>query len=149
MEQESFPFNPPALIRVDSVVETCGTCGAWLNRCPIWDYELVDCRCHVCGGSSVRTRLGRPYSRRSRHWNDIQQRFNAVFQFIDPDIRENVVTDPPMSVLPWGEMREWYEKHNMFGVVTVWDEDDDGDYLDSDDHIVDVGNMVDDKNGGA
>lgn len=123
---EGCPIQPPKLLRADSLVETCASCGAWVDRYPEFLGESDGFwQCDKCDNTSIKIRQGRPYSRRSRQWQNIVTQFEELFTDIAPQDWDSVICEPPLASLDWNAIEAWYVSHNIYrifinvGVVEV------------------------------
>lgn len=111
------PVKPPKLLRADSVVETCASCGAWVERYPEFMGESDGFwECDRCNCSSVKIRQGRPYGPKSKEWAWVQEQFNMLYLDIAPPDRSTVLCDPPLESLDWNAVEEWFRSHNIYRV---------------------------------
>ncbi len=86
----------PRLLRCDSLVVTCASCGAWLDRYAAFEGDEWHWDCPKCGSSNVKIRDGRPFGPKSRKWPDIVKSFDELVQYLPPHINEIVICDPPI-----------------------------------------------------
>lgn len=118
------PVKAPKLLSCQSLVETCASCGTWVERYPEFLQGDYFWQCDKCGNTSVRIRQGRPYGKKSREWANIVERFEEMFDSIPYWDWETVVTEPPMKTLDWKGLNEWYHSRGMWGAVTYPSEDE-------------------------
>lgn len=111
------PVKAPKLLKANSLVETCASCGTWVERYPEFMGESEFWQCDKCGNTSVKVRQGRPYSKKSRNWGWINAQFIELFDSIAYWDWDTIVTDPPMKELDWKALDEWYQSRNMYGAV--------------------------------
>lgn len=112
---EGCPVKPPKLLKAESIVESCDSCGLWIHRYPSFlgeDDGFFDC--DRCNCTSVRLRDGRPYGPKSKQWDQIVKWFEECFTDIDSSDWDTVETDPPMKSLDWDAIEEWYRSHNIY-----------------------------------
>lgn len=121
---DDFPFDTPKLLRADSFVETCASCGKWVERYPKFLEGDYFWQCYDCGCTSTKCREGRPFGKKSRDWETIVNNFNKMWTSIPYWDWETIVTDPPMKSLDWKAINEWYHSQGMYGAVTFPDEEE-------------------------
>lgn len=111
------PVKPPKLLRAESTVETCSSCGAWVERYPSFLGESDGFwECEKCGCTSVNIRDGKPFAKKSRRWADIVEMFNDLYLDIPHWDWDTVVTDPPMRELDWSAIEAWFRSQNIYRV---------------------------------
>lgn len=109
------PVPAPKLIKAYSIVETCWRCGAWAGRYPrFWGDDDGFWQCERCGCTSTRLREGRPYSRKSRQWGQLEKQFNELYTDIPHWYFDTVITDPPMAALDWEAIEAWFRSNNIY-----------------------------------
>lgn len=118
MPVEICPVPTPKLISCKSTVELCGSCGAWIRREPTWMMSDLggECPREGCGGTSVRHREGRPFGKKSRHWELITSWWEEMWHDLPPDreILESVTTVPPLKDVDWAAVESWYRSRNIY-----------------------------------
>lgn len=107
MEYENPPIAAPKLLKANSTVETCASCGMWVERYPDFLDSEGFWQCEKCGCTSVKQRPGRPYGPKSKEWHWINERFNDLFIYFAPGDFDAVETDPPMQSLDWKAVKAW------------------------------------------
>lgn len=108
------PVPPPKLLKATSLVETCGSCGAWVERYPEFVGNEIEWQCDKCGATWVNVRQGRPYGPKSKQWELVTEWFNDLYLDIHPDEWDTVTTDPPMESLDWQAIEAWYRSQNIY-----------------------------------
>ncbi len=117
------PVPAPKLLKADSLVETCASCGAWVNRYPAFFGESDRYwQCDKCGCTSVKIRDGRPYGSKSRQWEHVVIEFNELYLDIAYWDWDTVVTDPPMHTLDWAAVETWFRSQNIHRVFISFGE---------------------------
>lgn len=117
MELKDCPVAAPKLLKADSLVETCASCGAWVNRYPAFFGESgCDWGCDKCGCTSVKIRDGRPYGPKSRQWEHVVAEFNELYLDIAHWDWDTIVTEPPMRELDWAAVEDWLRSRNIHRV---------------------------------
>lgn len=118
IEDNPCPVKPPKLLKAESLVTVCASCGTWVERCPAFFGELDGYwQCDKCGNTSVKIRDGRPYGAKSREWGRIVQEFEELCFDIPFWEWETITTEPPMKDLDWKAVETWYRSrgiHRMF-----------------------------------
>lgn len=95
--------QPPRLLRADSMVYTCASCGAWLWRGPAFFGDDDYWECEKCGSHNAKVRPGRPYGPKSRVWDWVEREFNALIKSLPGDyFIDTVKTDPPLQPHDYG-----------------------------------------------
>lgn len=104
-----FPNELPKLILAHSLVLTCGSCGAWVQRLPEFlDSDYRETSCPKCSSENIKFRRGRPYSKKSKSWRFIVENFSHYFDsFTDPSLWNTVVTVPLLEQFEWETYKEW------------------------------------------
>lgn len=115
--QNECPVKPPKLISADSLVETCASCGAWVERYPAFlgDNDSF-WQCDKCDNTSVKIRDGRKYGKKSREWSNIVQMFEKYYLDIYPEDWDTIVTEPAMKDLDWDAIRAWNESRGIYNI---------------------------------
>lgn len=118
---EECPIKAPKLLKAQSTVETCASCGAWVDRYPSFMGESDNFwQCDKCGCTSVKLRDGRPYGAKSRQWAEVVQMFEESYLNIHPGDYSTVETDPPMASLDWQAVEKWYQSQGIYRIfITV------------------------------
>lgn len=104
MYRENEQMDKPELILVKSVVYTCTSCKKWVERMPAFASDLGKGYHCECGCTSVYVREGRPFGRKSRHWEWIKRIFDDCWEYVYPP--DSVVTQPPLQDIP-----RWQRHH--------------------------------------
>jgi hypothetical protein len=118
--ENACPVKAPKLIKANALVETCASCGAWVERYP--EFFGDDDRfwqCDKCGNTSIKIRQGRPYSNQSKQWAWIVEEFEKLWDGSPYWDWETVVTEPPMKDIDWKAIRDWYHSQNIYGYVVT------------------------------
>lgn len=111
------PVKTPKLISAESTVETCYSCGKWIQRYPSFMGDDDDFfQCEKCGSTATRSRKGRPYGPKSKHWEFVQKQFNELFLDISPFDRDTVKSDPPLGSLDWEAVEQWFRSNNIYRI---------------------------------
>lgn len=110
------PMKAPKLLKVKSLVETCSSCGAWVERYPEFLAGDYFWECEKCGCTSVKIRQGRPYSKKSREWENITNQFNELFLDIPYWDWDSIETEPPMKSLDWVAVEQYFNSQNIYRV---------------------------------
>lgn len=114
---DNCPVQAPKLLKAKSTVETCASCGAWVDRYPSFYGESDGYwECDKCGCTSVKLRDGRPFSKKSRKWDEVVQVFEECYLDIPQWDWNTIVTEPPMITLDWGAVEEWYRSQNIYRI---------------------------------
>ena len=109
------PVKAPRLLKAKSLVETCASCGAWVERYPSFLGEPDGYwQCEKCGCTSVRIRDGKPFGPKSRRWHDLVEMFEDLYLNIPEWDWDTVETDPPMKSLDWEAVEEWFRSQNIY-----------------------------------
>ncbi len=109
------PVKPPRLLRADSTVEVCASCGSRFDRYPTFmGSDDGFWRCENCGGSLIKAHKGRPYGPQSKDWEWILDQFNKLYLDISPQDRDTVLSVPPLNELDWKAIEAWYRSHNIY-----------------------------------
>ncbi len=114
--KEECPVQTPKLLKCESTVETCGICGKWVTRYPDFVGNEGFWECEKCGATHVQLWAGRVYGPKSKQWPLIVEWFNDLWLDIPPDLRDTVVTDPPMESIDWEAIEAWYRSQNIYRV---------------------------------
>lgn len=115
MNDNDCPVKAPKLLKAKSTVETCASCGAWVERYPSFLGENDGYwQCDKCGSTAVKIRDGRPYSIKSRNWSQIVKWFNEGFTNIPEWDWNTIETEPPMKELDWNAIEGWYRSQNIY-----------------------------------
>lgn len=115
MSNGNCPVPAPKLLKAESTVETCASCGAWVQRYPTFMGDDDSFwQCDKCGSTSVKLRKGRDYGPKSKHWAWVNKQFQELYLDIFPGDRDTVVTEPPMSALDWQAVEAWFRSHNIY-----------------------------------
>lgn len=123
MELKSCPVVAPKLLKADSLVETCASCGAWVERYPAFLGEPDGYwECEKCGCTSVNIRDGRPYAPKSQKWEQVLKWFNEMYLDIPYWDWDTVVTEPPMRELDWAAVETWFRSQNIHRVFISFGE---------------------------
>lgn len=103
------PVKLPELILAHSLVLTCGSCGAWIERFPeFYGKDYGEWYCPKCSSENIKFRRGRPYSKKSKSWRFIVENFSHYFDsFVDPSLWNTVVTVPPLEQFEWEIYKKW------------------------------------------
>lgn len=120
------PVPMPKLLKANSLVETCASCGTWVERYPVFLDGDYFWQCDKCGNTSTKVREGRPFAPKSRDWKIIVERFEELWTMIPQWDWDSIVTEPPMKSLDWNAIREWYESQNIYGAVVYFEVDETG-----------------------
>lgn len=114
---DNCPVQAPKLLKAKSTVETCSSCGAWVERYPSFLGESDSFwECEKCGCTSVNIRDGRPYSQKNQRWGEIVKLFEETYLQIPYWDWDTVETDPPMNTLDWAAVEAWYRSQNIYRV---------------------------------
>lgn len=120
------PVPAPKLLKANSTVETCASCGAWVERYPSFMGENDGFwECEKCGCTSMNIRDGKPFGRKSRRWSEIVKMFEESYTDIPYWDWDTIETEPPMRDLDWSAIEAWYASQNIhrvfisFGKVEV------------------------------
>ena len=109
------PVKTPKLLSAESTVETCASCGKWIQRYPSFMGDDDGYfQCEKCGNTSTRSRAGRPYGPKSKHWEWVLRQFNELFLDINPFDRDTVQSEPPLSELDWDAVEKWFISNNIY-----------------------------------
>lgn len=111
------PVAAPKLLKAKSTVVTCASCGAWVGRYPsFFGDDDGFWQCEKCGNTSWREREGRPFSSKSRNWENICKSFAELWTNIPHWDWDTVETDPPMRAIDWQAIEAWYRSQNIYRV---------------------------------
>jgi ribosomal protein S27AE len=115
------PVKTPKLLSAESTVETCASCGKWVQRYPSFMGDDDGYwQCEKCGCTSIRSRAGRPYGPKSRRWEWVVEQFNELFLDIAPWDRDTVQSTPPLKELDWESVETWFNANNIYrGFINV------------------------------
>lgn len=104
-----FPHELPKLILAHSLVLTCGSCGAWIERFPeFYGKDYGEWYCPKCHSENIKFRRGRPFSKKSKSWHVIVENFDQRFDsFVAPSLWNTVVTSPPLAEFDWEAYKQW------------------------------------------
>lgn len=117
MTEKPCPVEMPKLLRAPSIVETCASCGAWVQRYPAFLGEAQEFwQCEKCGNTSTRRRQGRPFGPKSKMWPRVLEEWENRWDSIPPWDRNGsvVVCDPPLASLDWQAIEDWYASQNIY-----------------------------------
>ena len=113
----SCPVPAPKLLKAQSTVETCASCGAWVERYPSFLGESDNSwQCEKCGCSSVKVREGRPYGPKSSQWVEVVKMFEDAYLDIPHWDWDTIQTEPPMQSLDWEAIERWFRSQNIYRV---------------------------------
>lgn len=111
------PVPAPKLLKADSTVETCASCGAWIERYPTFLGESDSFwQCEKCGCTSVKLRDGRPYGPKSGKWAQVVSMFEDAYLDIPYWDWDKVEAEPPLQSLNWEAIEQWFESQNIYRI---------------------------------
>lgn len=116
MSENDCPVPAPKLLKANSTVEVCSSCGAWAGRYPTFMEGDSFWQCEKCYCTSVKLREGRPYGAKSREWARIVEQFNRLYLDIPYWDWDTIETEPPMKTLDWKTVEEWFRQRNIYRV---------------------------------
>lgn len=95
-----YPF-PEKVLKLESLVEVCSSCGAWVERYPEYLGEDDNFwQCDRCMCTSTTIRQGRPYGPKSKEWSHLMEQLEELWPHMTPYDFRGIVTDPPLPD-PW------------------------------------------------
>ncbi len=126
-EDNPCPVPAPKLLWASALKERCGSCHRWVQRYPEFMGEADGYwQCEHCFCTSVLIQQARPYSLKSREWEQIVEWFEDCWTDIPPMLFNTVRTEPPLSEIDWQAIEAWYRSQHIYRWFITAEVENDG-----------------------